>query len=342
MNDPANIVDSNAIPPVDDSGNPIPVTIPVILAPGITVTYTTRLGGVSEGDYAACNLGGKSGDDPEHVLANRVALRAAVGADLSLISQVHSGKAVDVDGSFTINTPFGFDVSGTVRADGTAADATDTGDSADERPHVVAADGQVTSRPGIALGIFAADCLPVLMADPVSGIIAGAHCGRRGLERDIIAHTIDLMCAKGAERSHIVATFGPCICGDCYEVGGDIADAFDAQFPGTYTLTRFGGPGIDISVAARQCLSKAGVSAERIIDSRPRVAAATQYLAQDQELRDLCRTDNKGDPELDERVGAIKHSLCTLENPLWYSHRRAALAKKTHEGRMLALISRQA
>jgi YfiH family protein len=331
MNDPANIVDSNAIPPVDDSGNPIPVTIPVIPAPGITVTYTTRLGGVSEGDYAACNLGGKSGDDPEHVLANRVALRAAVGADLSLISQVHSGDAVDVDGSFTINTPFGFDVSGTV-----------LGDGANERPRVVAADGQVTSRPGIALGIFAADCLPVLMADPVSGIIAGAHCGRRGLERDIIAHTIDLMCSKGAGRSRIVATLGPCICGDCYEVGGDIADAFDAQFPGTYTLTRFGGPGIDIAAAARQCLSKAGVSAERIIDSRPRVAAATQYLAQDQELRDLCRIDNEGDPELDERVGAIKHSLCTLENPLWYSHRRAALAKKTHEGRMLALISRQA
>lgn len=347
MNDPANIVDSNAIPPVDESGNPIPVTIPVILAPGITVTYTTRLGGVSQDDYAACNLGGKSGDDPKHVLANRVALRTAVGADLSLISQVHSGEAVDVDGSFTINTPFGFDVSGTVRADGTAADAanseaTDTGVDTDRQPQVVAADGQVTSRPGIALGIFAADCLPVLMADPVSGIIAGAHCGRRGLERDIIAHTIDLMCSKGAERSRIVATLGPCICGDCYEVGGDIADAFDAKFPGTYTLTRFGGPGIDIAAAARQCLDKAGVRAERIIDSRPRVAAATQYLAQDQELRDLCRIDNEGDPELDERVGAIKHSLCTLENPLWYSHRRAALAKKTHEGRMLALISRQA
>ncbi|KFJ07998.1 Multi-copper polyphenol oxidoreductase laccase [Bifidobacterium thermophilum] len=342
MNEPANIVDSNAISPIDESGNPIPVTIPVILAPGITVTYTTRLGGVSQGDYAACNLGGKSGDDPERVLANRMALRAAVGADLSLISQVHSGDAVDVDGSFTINTPFGFDVSGTVRGDGTAADATDTGDGANEKTRVVAADGQVTSRPGIALGIFAADCLPVLMADPVSGIIAGAHCGRRGLERGIIAHTIDLMCAKGAERSRIVATLGPCICGDCYEVGGDIADAFDAQFPGTYTLTRFGGPGIDIAAAARQCLDKAGVSADRIIDSRPRVAAATQYLAQDQELRDLCRIDNEGDPELDERVGAIKHSLCTVENPLWYSHRRATLAKKTHEGRMLALISRQA
>ena len=338
MNEPANIVDSNAISPIDESGNPIPVTIPVILAPGITVTYTTRLGGVSQGDYAVCNLGGKSGDDPERVLANRMALRAAVGADLSLISQVHSGDAVDVDGSFTINTPFGFDVSGTVGDNGAASG----GAGANEGMRVVAADGQVTSRPGIALGIFAADCLPVLMADPVSGIIAGAHCGRRGLERDIIAHTIDLMCAKGAERSRIVATLGPCICGDCYEVGGDIADAFDAQFPGTYTLTRFGGPGIDIAAAARQCLDKAGVSADRIVDSRPRVSAATQYLAQDQELRDLCRIDNEGDPELDERVGAIKHSLCTVENPLWYSHRRATLAKKSHEGRMLALISRQA
>lgn len=106
------ILDSNAIDPTDVDGNPIPVTIPIMLAPGVKVVYTTRLGGTSEGDYAHCNLGGKTGDDPNHVLANRVALSNAIDAKLSLVSQVHSGVAVDVDELFVMNRPFGFDVSG--------------------------------------------------------------------------------------------------------------------------------------------------------------------------------------------------------------------------------------
>ena len=78
------ILDSNAIDPTDKNGNPIPVTIPIMLAPGIKVVYTTRLGGTSEGDFAHFNLGGKSGDKPEHVLANRKALADVLGAKISL------------------------------------------------------------------------------------------------------------------------------------------------------------------------------------------------------------------------------------------------------------------
>lgn len=109
----------------------------------------------------------------------------------------------------------------------------------DGEPTVIEADGQVTSRKNVALGMFAADCLPVLMADPEAGVIGAAHCGRRGLQKGVIGATIEKMVSKGAQPERIVATLGPCICGDCYEVGGDIADEFDAQFPGTFTLSRF-------------------------------------------------------------------------------------------------------
>ena len=218
------ILDSNALDPTDVDGNPIPVTIPIMLAPGVKVVYTTRLGGTSEGDYAHCNLGGKSGDDPNHVLANRVALSNAIDAKLSLVSQVHSGVAVDVDELFVMNRPFGFDVSG-----GKGETAQQVGETADE-PAVVEADGQVTAQKNVALGMFAADCLPVLMADPEAGVIGAAHCGRRGLQNGVIGATIEKMVSKGARPERIVATLGPCICGDCYEVGGDIADEFDAQF----------------------------------------------------------------------------------------------------------------
>lgn len=115
-------------------------------------------------------------------------------------------------------------------------------------------------------------------------MIGAAHCGRRGLQKGVIGATIEKMVSKGAQPERIVATLGPCICGDCYEVGGDIADEFDAQFPGTFTLSRFGQPGIDIAAAALQELAKAGVPADNIVSSRPRVNAATQYLSEDEEL----------------------------------------------------------
>ena len=253
---------------------------------------------------------------------------------------MHSGDAVDVDESFVINQPFGFDVSGTKKPeDETDGENNATGN--DGEPTVIEADGQVTSRKNVALGMFAADCLPVLMADPKAGVIGAAHCGRRGLQKGVIGATIEKMVSKGAQPERIIATLGPCICGDCYEVGGDIADEFDAQFPGTFTLSRFGQPGIDIAAAALQELAKAGVPADNIVSSRPRVNAATQYLSEDEELAGICAADGEGDPKLSERFNKIRRSLCTLENPLWFSHRRASLAKKQHEGRMLALIVRE-
>ena len=343
------ILDSNAIDPTDVDGNPIPVTIPIMLAPGVKVVYTTRLGGTSEGDYAHCNLGGKTGDDPNHVLANRVALSNAIDAKLSLVSQVHSGVAVDVDESFVMNRPFGFDASGSKgetaqqvaeTAQQVAETAQQVAETADN-PAVVEADGQVTTQKNVALGMFAADCLPVLMADAEAGVIGAAHCGRRGLQNGVIGVTVEKMVAKGAKPERIVATLGPCICGDCYEVGGDLADEFDAQFPGTFTLSRFGQPGIDIAAAALQELAKAGVPADNVVSSRVRVNAATQYLSEDEELAEICQSDGEGEPQLAERFKKIRRSLCTLENPLWFSHRRATIAGKAHEGRMLALIVRE-
>ncbi|MDM8322479.1 polyphenol oxidase family protein [Bifidobacterium pullorum] len=324
------ILGSNAISPTDKNGRPIPVTIPVMLAPGVRVVYTTRLGGVSQGDAAGLNLGGKNGDDPKHVAANRAALADEIDARLSLVSQIHSGTAIDMDETYAPNRDYGFDATGGALPDGGEPEAT-----------VIEADAQVTTRRGVALGVFAADCLPVLLADSEAGVIGVAHCGRRGLQQGVIGETVRMMTGKGASVERMVATLGPCICGDCYEVGESIAAEFDARFPGTATTTRFGGPGIDIAAAALQELAAAGITDDRIVESRPRVAAATQYLSEDDELAALCRTDGEGEPELAARIDGVRHSLCTLENPLWYSHRRAALADKSGEGRMLALIVRE-
>ena len=268
--------------------------------------------------------------------ANRDALANELHAKLSLINQVHSGSAIDIDEHFEPNRSFGFDASGTQEAA-----PVDDVEAVDGAVQIIEGDAQVSTQTGIALGVFAADCLPVLLADPVAGVIAAAHCGSKGLMEGVIGSTVEMMKSKGADPARILATLGPAICGDCYETGDAIADEFDAKFPGTFTLTRFGGPGIDINKAALMALDQAGVSASHIYSSQPRVNAATQYLAQDAELEQLCREDNEGAPQLDERIKHIRHSMCTLENPLWFSHRRAQLAHKAHEGRMLALIVRQ-
>lgn len=334
------ILDENRIADHDGDGNPIPVTIPIELAPGVRVTYTTRLGGVSTDHFAQLNLGGKGGDKPEHVLANRRALADALQAPLALVSQVHSGHALDIDEVWQHNAAFGFDASGTISQSSPDTRASDDRLDASIRGvagSIIEADGQVSQQSHIALGMFAADCLPVLMADPKHHIIAAAHCGRKGLQRGIIASTIAVMKEHGAEEHAIVATLGPCICGDCYEVGDHIADEFNEQFPGTATHTRFGGKGIDIAKAATLALQQCGV--KHLISSIPRVRAATQYLAHDEVLDRLCAQDGEGPDSLAERVEQIRHGLCTLENPLWFSHRRSALAGNEHEGRMLALIT---
>lgn len=265
---------------------------------------------------------------------------------LSLIDQVHSGKSVDIDEVYTENKPFGFDASGShteaqAKAKRAGEPVVDDVESENAEVQVIEGDAQVTCRKDIAIGVFAADCLPVLFADPQAGVVAAAHCGRKGLQRNgdrrHRRHDGEERCLQGEHRRHArpghLRRFA-------YDVGDQIADEFDAQFPGTFTLTRFGGPGIDLNKAALMELHQAGIKDDRIFSSQPRVNAATQYLSQDAELEELCREDNEGDPALEERIKGIRYSMCTLENPLWFSHRRAELAHKRHEGRMLALIVR--
>lgn len=303
----------------DEHGLPIPVTIPVPLGSRAHAVFTTRLGGISEGDFASLNLGGKAGDDAKAVFSNRCALQNTIKADLCLVSQVHGNSVFDADSIVdSWNTPYGFDATG----------------FADSKVRIEA-DAQVSTTCSLALGMFAADCLPVLLADSESGVIAAAHCGRKGLMAGVLDSTIEAMCEKGAERSNITAVLGPCICGDCYEVGEEIASDFERRYPQTVTQTRFGGVGIDIAEAARIDLALAGVA--NVVDALPRVTAATQYLAEDEELSTVCDVDCEGGT-LKSRLQALQNPMCTLENPLWYSHRRAGLAGKSHEGRLLALI----
>jgi polyphenol oxidase len=92
-----------------------------------------------------------------------------------------------------------------------------------ERPR---ADALVTATPGVAVAVLAADCTPVLFADPVAGVVGAAHAGWRGAIGGVLESAIASMEGLGARRENIRAAVGPCIGPDAYEVGWDFERDF--------------------------------------------------------------------------------------------------------------------
>jgi YfiH family protein len=168
--------------------------------PGLRHAFFTRDGGVSEGIYAGLNAGIGSHDDPAHVMENRrrMAERLGVAPDhLLTLFQTHSPDTVVATGPWpSASRPRG--------------------------------DAIVTRRPGLAIGVTAADCGPVLLADPAARVIGAAHAGWKGALTGILESVLRSMETLGAERSRIVAAVGPLIRQHSYEVGGEFVERFTA------------------------------------------------------------------------------------------------------------------
>jgi YfiH family protein len=166
-----------------------------------------RQGGVSQGKYASLNVGQGSDDNPDHVTKNRSLVAVNLGTDersLLSVHQYHSTEVVIADGPWS-----------------------------GERPK---ADAIVTGTPGLAISALAADCAPVLFADPHARIIGAAHAGWRGALAGVTDKTVEAMEALGAKRSNIVAAVGPCIGPDSFEVGPEFVDQFMANHVETKDL----------------------------------------------------------------------------------------------------------
>jgi polyphenol oxidase len=174
-----------------------PITAPGLKElTGIRHGFFTRHGGVSQDIYASLNCGLGSRDEPMAVRENRARVAAHLqAASLLTAHQIHSPTAIAVTEAWP-----------------------DT-----ERPR---ADALVTASRGIAVGVLAADCTPVLFADPVAGVVGAAHAGWRGAIAGVLESTIASMEGLGARREDIRAAVGPCIGPDAYEVGWDFERDF--------------------------------------------------------------------------------------------------------------------
>lgn len=93
------------------------------------------------------------------------------------------------------------------------------------------ADAMITRVPGIAIGVETADCVPVLLYDPVTQAVAAVHAGWRSTVKKIVQKTVNRMHEEfGTESSRLIAAIGPAIGPECYEVDepvmGRVREAF--------------------------------------------------------------------------------------------------------------------
>lgn len=172
------------------------------LLDGVVHGFFTREGGVSTGIYAGLNGGQGSHDDAVAVATNRQRIADHLGAeDLVSVWQVHSADVVTVDGPIE---------RGSVRAD-----------------------GLVTDRPGLALGVLTADCTPVLFADREAGVVGAAHAGWKGARAGILETVLQAMERLGGRPDRTVAAVGPVISQRAYEVGPEFVEQFMDDDPET-------------------------------------------------------------------------------------------------------------
>lgn len=164
--------------------------------------FSTRLGGVSSGIYSSLNLGVNWDDSDENVLENWQRFLSSCNIpmqDIVFGKQVH-GNNVHV-ASEGDRRPF------------------------HEIPLPILADGYVTAEPGLPIAVTTADCVPLLLEDPVHRVIGAVHCGWRPTVADIESEAIKKMISLGAVPSDIHAALGPAIDQCCFEVGPEVIDA---------------------------------------------------------------------------------------------------------------------
>lgn len=208
----------------------------------VGVAFTDRAGGVSEAPFSSLNLAVLTPDDPTSVHENlRRVMAAFTGepdGELARMRQVHGSQVALVrEGTPGAGTP----------------------GEADGLPEV---DALVTDRAGLTLMVLVADCVPVLLADPATGIVAAVHAGRVGVASGVVGSALAQMRSLGADQ--VTAWVGPHVCGACYEVPEEMREEVAAVVPATRAETSWGTPALDLGAGVVAQLQQEGVVVRQV------------------------------------------------------------------------------
>ena len=165
---------------------------------GVTAFSTTRQGGCSTGNYAAFNINGYCGDDIVHIAANKVALCRLLDIEcdhLVMPHQVHDCVVRRIDGP--------------------------------QQETLEGVDALLTNVPQLCIGVSTADCIPVLLFDPIRRAVGAIHAGWRGTVLRIVQKAVEAMRESyGTEAADLQAVVGPGISLDSFEVGDEVYEQF--------------------------------------------------------------------------------------------------------------------
>lgn len=208
--------------------------------------FSTRAGGVSEGEFSSLNFSYTRGDKKEAVDENYRRLARALGVSVSdfvLSDQTHTTNVLRVGKE-------------------------ERGCGVTKPKPYRDVDGLITDEPGVVLAAFFADCVPLYFVDPVHRAIGLSHSGWRGTAGRMGERTLEAMAAAFHTRpSEVFAAVGPSICRSCYEVSGDVAAVFMREFQDWHELMEERGGGkylLDLWKCNERVLLDAGVRPERL------------------------------------------------------------------------------
>ncbi len=194
MDGPARLLEQRGLPPY--------FFFPLLAqCPDVFCAFSTRLGGISEAPYNSLNLGMTTTDSAAAVAENRRRFAEATGFPLVEWIRLEHGNRVHV---------------------------VDQMQPAAELP---LADAVITSRRRVPLTIYYADCVPLVLVDPLTPAVGLAHAGWRGTLADVAGSTVRAMRENfGTRPEHLLAGLGSSIGPCCFEVGSDVTEPLCARF----------------------------------------------------------------------------------------------------------------
>jgi YfiH family protein len=234
---------------------------PLLAGVGVPHAFSTRDGGVSAGVFASLNFGNPSDlaadrrDPASNIRRNWSIVLESLGAAEREIVEVHQ---VHGDGVHCVHR---------------GGPSHSTPDGRDTR-----ADAVLCDDPGRVVAVRVADCCPVLISTTDGSLVGAVHAGWRGAVGGVLVRALESMQREWNVRpGQIVAAIGPCIGADAFEVGPEVARAFEGVFGAGTRLVRPRRMGdhdeagkfmVDLKGALREQLLSAGVLASQI-DVRP-------------------------------------------------------------------------
>lgn len=216
------------------------LTATALEAAGFENGFSTRLGGVSAFPSGDLNLAGFDEDSSDNIFENRRRFLRAFDGDYALTTawQVHGDD---------------------IKLVGSPEEVRETDSKFD---------ALVSDLPGVLIGVKTADCVPVLLGDPVKKAFAAIHAGWRGTVQSIVVKAVEKLKAEyGTDPADLICAIGPAATCKNYEIGQDVIDAFGREFSTggkLFTPTRAGHALIDLHLANRDQLLSAGVRDEDI------------------------------------------------------------------------------